>query len=65
MGMSEISDGFDESKNRGIKIGLSYALGGRGDSSDTKSKTSSKSKRSSSTNAKSSESDSEEILHKY
>ena len=53
-----------EYNNRSIQIGLSYALGGGGDSPERASRSSSnsnrsspKSKRSSSTNAKSSESD--------
>jgi len=47
-------------QNRSFQIGLSYALGGGGDSPDKASRSSSNSNRSSSTNAKSSESDSGE-----
>ena len=62
-GLAEWADDLDAT-NRSIQIGLSYALGGGGDSPDRASRSSSnsnrsspKSKRSSSTNAKSSESD--------
>lgn len=58
-GLAELFDDI-EINNRSIQIGLSYALGGGGDSPDRASRSSSNSNRSSSKKVKSSESDSGE-----